>query len=672
MRRKKIFLLVSMFLSLLMIGCSKDEPSDPNKPDSVDPSGAVADPVGTVTMRMRNDKETKLGELYMSSDNNFYCSKGMIASLGPVNGLGNVSDIPQSGWSDQMAINLGYGYMYYDDSNYYRIYTTQWMKNSYDEITGIEFKYQSPFKGVDEEIVLENSVISFSGKGGEADVWFTNESIIPFSVSCEEDWCHVSRTVSTDRSEKFLYDGVRVSVDANQTKEESTAKVEIKTLSGKRTILTVVRGSETPELLFPNGTSEYTLGDISANGDSQTISITTNIELADFVVTSSSDWFTAEMKDSNTTRKVARFVEGVDGTPQPITRGPQQRYLSYNIMPNTSGQQREATLTLGAKGNQATATMKVSQLPGTLEIDTEKPEVDAKAQEVMISFTTNISSDFVITSDKAWCKPAMDNITIGKFNGSTVSQSARLVLESNASSSNREAIVTIATKKGTLNAKIQISQKGVSSEDFPTKVYFNKNSQNRTLTLPVENLTVKTDADWCDPSVIGNQLVIRVTKASEDRKAKVTINIPGSPIVITIVQSKYAVGDSYDEKGIKGTVCFMEEDRRYVRSQLLGSAIYSDEEVPIGAIDEDNGQKNMNAVKSIKSWRSHYPAFVLCDDLNVNGISGWYLPAVNETIGISGAWSSTEYSNVNAFILGGGTCKKTLSKDVYAIHAFVD
>ena len=38
----------------------------------------------------------------------------MIASIGPVSGLGNITVIPLTGWSDNVAVTIGNGYVYYD------------------------------------------------------------------------------------------------------------------------------------------------------------------------------------------------------------------------------------------------------------------------------------------------------------------------------------------------------------------------------------------------------------------------------------------------------------------------------------------------------------------------------------------------------------------------------
>ena len=118
----------------------------------------------------------------------------------------------------------------------------------------------------------------------------------------------------------------------------------------------------------------------------------------------------------------------------------------------------------------------------------------------------------------------------------------------------------------------------------------------------------------------------------------------------------------------------MDGETRLVRSEKLGTAAYSTESFSLGASDRDNGMLNMTKVKQLSSWKKYYPAFLLCDELNVNGITGWYLPAMNENIGKDLAWSSTEGSDDNAYYFYGTTARssnKSTVRDVYAVHRFV-
>lgn len=86
----------------------------------------------------------------------------------------------------------------------------------------------------------------------------------------------------------------------------------------------------------------------------------------------------------------------------------------------------------------------------------------------------------------------------------------------------------------------------------------------------------------------------------------------------------------------------------------------------------------MNVIKKIPYWEDSYPAFLLCEQLNTNGVTGWYLPAINEVkLNFSypddHIWSSTEYSTNNAYFRWRGNnsnYSKTGTYSVMAVHKF--
>ena len=139
-------------------------------------------------------------------------------------------------------------------------------------------------------------------------------------------------------------------------------------------------------------------------------------------------------------------------------------------------------------------------------------------------------------------------------------------------------------------------------------------------------------------------------------------------------QSKYAVGDSYDENGIEGTVGYIGDDVRYIYKDI-GMAAWSTENVKTGANSEDDGEYNMNIIKNIPNWENIYPAFLICEQLNTKGKTGWYIPSRNELILVKHdymIWSSTEYDSHNACINYMVPNYKLKAKNlpVYAVHKF--
>ena len=193
MNRKFYFHLTTiMMFAIVCIGfasCSSDDDSE--KSNSI----GDQDPEGTVVVNIRNESSggydnlhfdmgpsytytstyngttkteiiTPIAHLYMTPSNNLGGEE--IVSVGRVNGLGSINKIPDSGWSTQVALNPGNGYIIrrkyeisgiwdskkgsygewiYEYSDYYysRIYCVEFL-TSYDLIAGATLKYQGNWK----------------------------------------------------------------------------------------------------------------------------------------------------------------------------------------------------------------------------------------------------------------------------------------------------------------------------------------------------------------------------------------------------------------------------------------------------------------------------------------------------------------------------------------------
>lgn len=160
----------SMFF---VTGCSKDDPNSPNN--------SVPDPEGTIRASMRNWSN---GRTALTPDNCSYpfCIGGddnfsstgnglwRFVTIGKVNGLGNITKIPDSGWADYVAVLPGYGYVgaggYFSGHSiagvtHVRIYVIDWITSTSGGIIGAEVQYQSPFpfKSDAKEITLSETTI---------------------------------------------------------------------------------------------------------------------------------------------------------------------------------------------------------------------------------------------------------------------------------------------------------------------------------------------------------------------------------------------------------------------------------------------------------------------------------------------------------------------------------
>lgn len=172
------------------------------------------------------------------------------------------------------------------------------------------------------------------------------------------------------------------------------------------------------------------------------------------------------------------------------------------------------------------------------------------------------------------------------------------------------------------------------------------------------NLTVavSTDADSWNYTIITNPIFVTWLKISqEDNQLKVSaeenesINARDALILIKAnekskifrirqkestkqTQAPYKVGDFYNENGVVGMVYKVTDDgmRGMITSLKNTSTVWAVSGTLTNALDQNDGMNNMNIIKQLTDWESRYPAFKWCDDLNRNGVSGWYLPSINE------------------------------------------
>lgn len=116
-------------------------------------------------------------------------------------------------------------------------------------------------------------------------------------------------------------------------------------------------------------------------------------------------------------------------------------------------------------------------------------------------------------------------------------------------------------------------------------------------------------------------------------------------------EKSYKIGDLYNSGGVKGIV-YMLSDEAGKHGLVLSldeiSATWATEavaNVATGAINQSNGEKNMDIIKKIESWQTKYPAFAWCDAKNAGDIKGWFLPAFDQYADLAEVY----YVNVVAF-----------------------
>lgn len=668
---KKILTVLLWGALALLPACSKDDPEAPDSEGIFKPDEPVPDPAGTVSLSMWNNNETSLNGLEIGADNNFHGYGFNIVDLGAVRGLGNVSYIPLEGWADKVSVIPGHGYVaVYNNYSYnpvfYRIYVYDTIISTTGGVIGYEIKYQSPFKGADQALSFTEKAVTFPSDGGEMEVIFNNSSNIPFSVESSEDWCKVSRASTTL---SFLHDAILISCEGSTSATPSKAKITLTTASGKISTIDVTR--EALGGFFSLSATEAFF-DFNAT-DTQTMSIPlhTNMALSDFEVSSNVDWCTAEVsvveKRNGKPKRHIKWIEGVEQT-RSRAETIEPLYLNISVSPYTGRDSRNATVSL--KNGSEVKTVDVRQSGAMFYLSEDQFTVNADKQWLTIPYNTILDTNNIsLVLDES----NSDEIN-GEYNwirGSkeTYTKDFKFSIDENKSPKARKAtyqvIYQIPKTGETLEiGNFTITQMGMEYKD--EYLYLDKTEQNYTINIPGiggENITVT--ANWLTATASGNDnLIIRIQATTENRSAIINV---GDWFKIFVSQSKYAAGDTYSENGVEGTIACMEDGVGviyYYDYTTMINLVWSTECVDnFEARSSVDGMANCNAIKGVPNWKSYYPALAYVEDnLNVNGVTGWYIPASKElqdylskiphpNLIITCAWSSTEDSADNQLVV---------------------
>ena len=95
---------------------------------------------------------------------------------------------------------------------------------------------------------------------------------------------------------------------------------------------------------------------------------------------------------------------------------------------------------------------------------------------------------------------------------------------------------------------------------------------------------------------------------------------------------KYEVGRFYNVDGVKGIIYKVDtltKTGMIVSLDEKAPGLWSNTSGSTQARSYDKGESNMAAILALNNI-AHFPAFEWCENKNKEGISGWYLPAVDE------------------------------------------
>lgn len=684
---KTIKLLERVFTFLLLAvafaACSSDDDSTDGD-GNIKPDVNVNDPVGTVSLSMmkghdRNEGATYIGNSSIHIGNDYNFDGGYFISLGTVKGLGNVSYIPTTGWADNVSVRNGNGYVAYSYGTFYRIFVEEEIVGTTGGIIGYEVKYQAPFKGKDLELDVPATSVSFDKKGGTENIVFNNKEFVVFTAKSSEDWCQIIPTSTYNYS--FLANGIQIIAQPSNVAATTEATITLSTAYGKKKEIKVTRGGVDPYLTL-NETSVT----LDAKECERQVGLNTNIQKEDLTISNTaSSWCKAEFVDQ--TRAIhasAARIKFVGNKPAKAAKaanaaGSASYYaLVLKANSNDKDTERKGTITLKSKDGKKSVTLNVIQNKAYLYVQQKgynEVSFDNEERNAVIGnvYTSLEYEELQVSCNEAWCKPELQKKSYGIELNANISK--------NVTEKTRKAKIVISNKTKTLSFTMNISQSGVTFVPSQTKVGFDKKQSNKTITINTNiDWEASSNQSWCTISRNGNNLTIRATPYSGSAaNRKATISFKGLSTKIEVDQSKYALGDEYNENGVKGQVICINDTIRYVGKDV-GTVAWSTEKVATGATDKYDGRLNIAIIKKISGWKDLYPAFALCDALNTGSLTGWYLPAMYEiktiySVGNSFGdyyWSSTEYTASEAYKCYGSNYNESKRNQhkVKAVHRF--
>lgn len=659
-----IYYLMLPLMLLAFAACGEKNSGPGENPDKL-----VPDPEGTIEVSARYDAATGIETIRIDAAYNF--SGAYFVSLGQMRGLGNITSIPKTGWAATVAVVPGNGYVAYSMGSFFRIYVEAELVGTTGGVIGYKLKYQAPFAGRDEELKLSQTSVTLDAENA-ATVNFLNTEIIPYTIETSEPWVHVEKASTGKHS--FLSDAVYIRVDESGEKESTEATVTLKTLGGKTSTIQVNR-TFGPYVSLIEPISGFL--QLNPVGDKKRVAIVSNI--GSTLQADANGVFDVKvepsLKPSGQPSRL-RFIGDRQAKEEELTRAESLFYYDIVITAPANYDRRikgnRITLSASTPSFVVSDLLYVEQGSFVLGISENSVQLKKEAGERRISISTDLDSfdNLSVTSTEQWCRPAL----------SYDEKSLVLTVDANTGIGIREAEVRILDFQNNEIVSIQVSQYGLGVYLERNKMYFQRKQEAQTITAVLDGVAasdILCTEDWLSATKTGtdnNSLTIRVTEAAEDRVAYVIFK--GYSDRIEVHQSKYAINDTYSENGVEGTVYQMEEGIGWLYKPLKGTYPWSTEYVFLGATDQADGRVNTEIVKSQPNWQTNYPAFAAVDALNVDGVIGWYLPAVDE-IGFynRGVWTSTEVNDLNAYCFNNyswnrGETNKSNVGSVYAVHRF--
>lgn len=420
----------------------------------------------------------------------------------------------------------------------------------------------------------------------------TGISLDDLKVEYDVDWLKSDMRWDS-MGKKWLY---LTAASSNDNTVSRKAKVTVSTTGGElATSFTVVQEAATLEFVTDD---EYI--SIPSTAGTQTVKLNTTIAPANLQVESSGEWCKASISGTS---------------------------VKLDFSANPSSNSREAIIKVSSSEGNIEQSVRIKQEDGYIRFTDEKLEIDAFGGSRTLEIETNLDmSTFEVKSDCEWVSVTKSEKVL------TVTVEPNKVLKQ------RESHVLVSSPDNKISAKLPVIQtkavmyinQKVVEDVFTTFLTKQAATLNYTITTTLD-WEVESDASWCQVYKSGiSTLALIVDATTENRK--VTVSFKDLPFRIEVSQLKYDYYDSYSENGITGTICYLGEQYGVIYKDLGQYQWATDlaSWMLTGANSMTDGQANMDVISSIPNWKELFPAFAACDALNVNNVSGWYIPSPEE------------------------------------------
>lgn len=239
----------------------------------------------------------------------------------------------------------------------------------------------------------------------------------------------------------------------------------------------------------------------------------------------------------------------------------------------------------------------------------------------------------IAVSESTSENPRIAHLTINCGGGTNLAQAKVTIVQLGT-----KPTIALSTDKITLNENGDEQRVSVTTNQKNWMVEYDVNNGWCTVVEDQENSCIKISATKAD---IGTRTLVIKVVGGDSEKIETQL---------TVSQTlAYRVGDLYmiDEKPV-GIVYEVSEDGLHGKAFALAAneqcnlhfsegLFYNPKEpddpknvMPV-AYSFDDGKANMEAYKNTGAdWKKHYPAAGYVDDLNKDGQTGWYLPAIDE------------------------------------------